>query len=120
MNDLAKNLLLWIVIAIVLVSVFNNFTPPRTPAKTIEYSEFVRSVKEGVVSEVLIEGRSIHGRTTSNENFSTYSPGDPKLVDDLLNHGVRRLFPRSGLAQGELLVVYGYFREILPNPDTFL
>ena len=61
MNDLAKNLLLWIVIAIVLVSVFNNFTPPRTAAKTIEYSEFVRSVKDGVVSEVLIEGRSIHG-----------------------------------------------------------
>ena len=88
MNDLAKNLLLWIVIAIVLVSVFNNFSPPRAPAKNIEYSEFVRNVKDGVVSKVLIEGRSIHGRTTSNENFTTYSPGDPKLVDDLLNHGV--------------------------------
>jgi len=88
LNDLAKNLLLWIVIAIVLVSVFNNFSPPRAPAKNIEYSEFVRNVKDGLVSKVLIEGRSIHGRTTSNENFTTYSPGDPKLVDDLLNHGV--------------------------------
>jgi len=88
LNDLAKNLLLWIVIAIVLISVFNNFTPPRAPAKTMEYSEFVRNVKDGVVSKVLIEGRSIHGRTTNNENFTTYSPGDPKLVDDLLNHGV--------------------------------
>ena len=88
MNDLAKNLLLWIVIAIVLVSVFNNFSPPRASAKNIEYSEFVRSVKDGQVAKVLIEGRSIHGRTTSNENFTTYSPGDPKLVDDLLNHGV--------------------------------
>ncbi|WP_455219816.1 ATP-dependent metallopeptidase FtsH/Yme1/Tma family protein, partial [Kaarinaea lacus] len=75
MNDLAKNLLLWIVIAIVLVSVFNNFSPPRASAKNIEYSEFVRSVKDGQVAKVLIEGRSIHGRTTSNENFTTYSPG---------------------------------------------
>ena len=88
MNDLAKNLLLWIVIAIVLVSVFNNFSPPRASAKNIEYSEFVRNVKDGQVAKVLIEGRSIHGRTTSNENFTTYSPGDPKLVDDLLNAGV--------------------------------
>ncbi|MGD8885168.1 MAG: ATP-dependent metallopeptidase FtsH/Yme1/Tma family protein, partial [Gammaproteobacteria bacterium] len=89
MNDLAKNLLLWIVIAIVLVSVFNNFSPPRAPASNISYSEFISKVKGGEVAEVLIEGRSIHGRTVSNENFKTYSPGDPKLVDDLLSSNVQ-------------------------------
>ena len=105
MNDLAKNLLLWVVIAVVLVTVFNNFSPPRTGAKNIEYSEFVNSVKNGVVAEVLIEGRSIHGRTTNNENFTTYSPGDPKLVDDLLNNNVR-IRAKPPEQQGLLMQVF--------------
>ena len=105
MNDLAKNLLLWVVIAVVLVTVFNNFNPPRSGAKNIEYSEFVNSVKNGVVAEVLIEGRSIHGRTTNNENFTTYSAGDPKLVDDLLNNNVR-IRAKPPEQQGLLMQVF--------------
>jgi len=105
LNDLAKNLLLWVVIAVVLVSVFQNFNPPHSGAKNIEYSEFVNSVKNGVVSEVLIEGRSIHGRTTNNENFTTYSPGDPKLVDDLLNNNVR-IRAKPPEQQGLLMQVF--------------
>ncbi|MGD8591889.1 MAG: ATP-dependent metallopeptidase FtsH/Yme1/Tma family protein, partial [Gammaproteobacteria bacterium] len=88
MNDLAKNLLLWVVIAIVLVSVFNNFGPRPSSAKQIQYSEFIADVHNGLVDKVLIEGRSIHGETTTGERFSTYSPGDDGLVDDLLNNGV--------------------------------
>jgi cell division protease FtsH len=88
LNDLAKNLLLWIVIAIVLVSVFNNFGPRPSSAKPMKYSEFVASVKQGVVNKVVVEGRSIHGETTSGERFLTYSPGDPELINDLLNNNV--------------------------------
>jgi cell division protease FtsH len=88
LNDLAKNLLLWVVIAIVLVSVFNNFGPRPSSAKQIQYSEFIADVHKGLVDKVLIEGRSIHGETTTGERFSTYSPGDDGLVDDLLNNGV--------------------------------
>ncbi|MGD8558170.1 MAG: ATP-dependent zinc metalloprotease FtsH [Gammaproteobacteria bacterium] len=105
MNDLAKNLLLWIVIAIVLVSVFNNFSPPRAPASNISYSEFISKVKGGEVAEVLIEGRSIHGRTVSNENFKTYSPGDPKLVDDLLSSNVQ-IKAKPPEQQGVLMQVF--------------
>jgi cell division protease FtsH len=88
LNDLAKNLLLWVVIAIVLVSVFNNFGPRPSSAKQIQYSEFISDVHNGQVDKVVIEGRSIHGETTSGERFSTYNPGDDKLVGDLLNNGV--------------------------------
>ncbi len=88
MNDLAKNLLLWVVIAIVLVSVFNNFGPRPSSAKQIQYSEFIADVQNGLVDKVLIEGRTIHGETTTGERFSTYNPGDDKLVDDLLKNGV--------------------------------
>jgi cell division protease FtsH len=88
LNDLAKNLLLWVVIAIVLVSVFNNFGPRPSSAKQIQYSEFIADVHNGLVDKVVIEGRNIHGETSSGERFSTYNPGDDKLITDLLNNGV--------------------------------
>lgn len=83
-----KNLLLWVVIAIVLVSVFNNFGPRPSSTKQLEYSEFVASVKSGMVDRVLIEGRSIHGVSNTGERFTSYSPGDPGLIGDLLDNGV--------------------------------
>ena len=88
MNDLAKNLVLWVVIAIVLVSVFNNFGPKPTSAKPMDYSEFVTAVKQGSVSKVEIAGRTIRGLTANGERFTTYSPDDPGLIADLLNNGV--------------------------------
>ena len=88
MSDLAKNLVLWVVIAIVLVSVFNNFGPRPTSAKSMAYSEFVSAVKQGTISKVEISGRTIRGLTSNGDRFSTYSPDDPGLIDDLLNSGV--------------------------------
>jgi len=88
LNDLAKNLVLWVVIAIVLVSVFNNFGPKPTSAKPMDYSEFVTAVKQGSVSKVEIAGRTIRGLTANGERFTTYSPDDPGLIADLLNNGV--------------------------------
>ena len=79
---------MWVVIAIVLVSVFNNFGPRPSSAKQIQYSEFISDIHKGLVDKVVIEGRSIHGETTSGERFSTYNPGDDKLIGDLLNNGV--------------------------------
>ncbi len=88
MNDLAKNLILWVIIAIVLMSVFNNFTSTQTKPHALAYSDFISEVKQGQVKEVTINGRSIEGTTTSGQRFSTYSPGDDGLVSDLLNNQV--------------------------------
>ncbi len=85
---MAKNIILWVVIAIVLLSVFNNFAPQQMAAHQMEYSEFVQDVKEGRVKSVLIEGRTIYGTTVEGEKFTTYSPGDPGLIGDLLDNGV--------------------------------
>jgi cell division protease FtsH len=83
-----KNMILWIVIAVVLVSVFNNFGPKPTASRTLDYSEFVAAVKQGSVTRVEIAGQTIYGETSTGERFTTYSPDDPKLVDDLLNNNV--------------------------------
>ncbi len=85
---MAKNLILWVVIAIVLMSVFSNFGPSQVTSEAMPYSQFISDVKSGKVGKVVIEGRSIQGVTTSGERFITYSPDDRGLVGDLLASGV--------------------------------
>ncbi len=85
---MAKNILLWVVIAIVLMSVFNNFTTTQTVPRSLNYSDFIEQVKQGGVKEVVIQGRTIEGVNTSGQRFTTYSPGDDGLVGDLLNNNV--------------------------------
>ena len=89
MNDMAKNLILWVIIAIVLMSVFNSFTTQKTRANMLSYSDFISQVKEGTVQSVTINGRAIEGTLTTGASFSTYSPGDDGLVSDLLNNNVQ-------------------------------
>jgi cell division protease FtsH len=90
LSDLAKNLILWIVIAIVLVSVFNSFGPRPSSAKPLEYSQFIQDVRNGKVQRVLMEGRTIQGVTQSGDRFTTYSPetDNRSLVGDLLENNV--------------------------------
>jgi len=85
---MVKNLILWIVIAMVLMAIFNNFSSPPSTAKTLSYSDFIGQVDQGQIKKVMIEGRTVHGVTQGDEPFTTYSPGDPGLVGDLLNSGV--------------------------------
>ena len=88
MNDMVKNIILWVVIAVVLMSVFNNFGSRTSMETPMSYSEFIDAVKAGQVQKVVIDGPSVKGRTQSGRIFNTYSPGDPRLVDDLLENGV--------------------------------
>ena len=91
MNNLTKNLLLWLVIAIVLMSVFNNFGNRQPAVKAIEYSEFIQKVRMDQVKSVIIQGRdsrNIEGKFQNGDAFTTYAPNDVKLVDDLIDHHV--------------------------------
>jgi len=90
LNNLAKNLLLWLVIAVVLMSVFNNFGSRPVQTRPLEYSQFYAKVTEGSVDKVTIEGRKIQGALKGGETFTTYSPetDNRALVGDLLKNGV--------------------------------
>jgi len=84
-----KNVILWVVVAVVLMSVFNNFSGRKSVESGMSYSQFLQSVKEGQVRQVNIDGRVIHGLMGSGDKFTTYStPEDPHLVDDLLENHV--------------------------------
>jgi len=90
LNNLAKNMLLWLVIAIVLMSVFNNFGTRQVSTRPLDYSQFYAAVNEGRVDKVTIEGRKIQGSFKGGETFTTYSPetDNRALVGDLLKSGV--------------------------------
>ncbi len=88
MNNLIKNVAIWLVIALVLMTVFNQFSTRQTTQKAMEYSQFIDEVKQGRIAKVTIEGRVLKGVKTTGERFTTYSPSDPWLVSDLLKNGV--------------------------------
>jgi cell division protease FtsH len=103
MNNLAKNLLLWVIVAVVLMAVFQSLTPTGTGAggeRALTYDQFVREVKEDRIAKVVIEedGVTIRGQRKDNSVFVTHSPRDPDLINDLINHRVETLQkpPASG------------------------
>jgi cell division protease FtsH len=105
LSDMAKNLILWVVIAVVLMSVFSSFGPSKIGAQATPYSQFITDVQNNAVDKVVIEGRTIHGITRTGEHFTTYSPGDPGLVGDLLDHGVQ-INARPQEQQGVLTQIF--------------
>jgi cell division protease FtsH len=88
LNNLVKNVAIWLVIALVLMTVFNQFSTRQTAQKAMEYSQFIDEIKQGRIAKVTIEGRVLKGVKTTGERFTTYSPSDPWLVSDLLKNGV--------------------------------
>jgi cell division protease FtsH len=86
---MGKNLLLWLIIAAVLLTVFNNFAVQPKPDPT-SYSEFIQMVRQDRVRKVEIDTHSIRGIDSNSESFEVVRPqlDDPKLADDLYNHNV--------------------------------
>ena len=89
MNDMAKNLILWLIIAAVLVTVMNNFSSPNEP-QTLNYSDFIQQVKDGKVERVAVDGYVITGKRTDGDNFKTIRPAiqDNGLIGDLVDNHV--------------------------------
>jgi len=89
-NDAIKTILLWLVIGIILISVFNNFGPRRESDKRISYSDLVQEVKQGNVQSVTITDQNVAGTLTSNTKFVSYlpMPQDSALLQDLIDHKV--------------------------------
>ena len=87
---MAKNLILWVVIALVLMSVFNNFGPRRASPQQVEFSRFFEDAKHSRVQKVVLEGRNIEGVYQTGERFQTYIPemDNTALISDLLEYGV--------------------------------
>jgi len=89
LNNLFKNLVIWLVIGLVLMTVFNQFNTRQQTQTLVDYSQFMEEVKAGRIAEVVIEGRDLKAKTTDGKPVNSYSPGDIWLVSDLLKYGVK-------------------------------
>jgi cell division protease FtsH len=89
LNNMFKNLAIWLVIGLVLMTVFNQFNTRQVAQGSIEYSQFLDEVKQGRISKVLIEGRTLKGTTTEGKRITSYAPPDLWMVSDLLKNGVK-------------------------------
>jgi len=90
-NKFGRNLALWVVIALLLVALFNLFQNPaaRGPGTQLAFSDFLGEVEAGNVVEVTIKGQEISGHFSDGRSFSSYMPDDPTLVQRLQDRGVR-------------------------------
>ena len=91
MNKLFKNAMVWIVIAVVLLTVFQSFTPNSIRQQTLDYTSFIELVKTGNVSEVVFEDNLIKAKRINGDQFITYNPetDNTALIGELSKSGVR-------------------------------
>src|SRR6266568_4989338 len=82
-------MVIWLVIGLVLMTVFNQFNTRQVTQAPMEYSQFIEEVKSGRIAKVLIEGRVLKATTNDRKRATSYSPGDIWLVSDLLKYGVK-------------------------------
>ena len=89
MNNL-RNLVVWIIIALLLLAVFNMLhgAGNHPTASAVSFTEFNREVVQGAVKKVSIQGNEIHGELSTGQAFVTYAPDDPNLVQRMLDHNV--------------------------------
>jgi len=84
-----KNLAVWMVIGIVLMTVFNQFNTRQAAQTTMDYSQFLEQVRQGQITKVLIQGRTLDATTTDGKKITTYAPADLWMVSDLLKYNVQ-------------------------------
>ena len=89
MNNLVKNIGIWLVIGLVVLTVVKQFDARQTTREAVPYSEFMEQAKQGHVESAVIEGRTIKWVGTDKKNNMTYSPGDLWMVGDLIKDGVK-------------------------------
>ena len=89
MNNMFKSLAVWLVVGIVLMTVFNQFGARQTPQSVIDYSQFLDEVKQGRIAKVVIQGRTLDATTADGKKITSYAPPDLWMVSDLLKYNVK-------------------------------
>jgi cell division protease FtsH len=87
-NNTLKSIAIWVAIALLLMTIFNQFSGSSKTDTALVYSQFMQQVKEGRIAKVEIDNHRIKGTTSEGKKFNTYAPTDPWLVSDLLKNNV--------------------------------
>ena len=114
--NISRNLMLWAVILVCVVALFNLFqgTSPRSASREIYFSDFMAAVERSEIQDVTIQGNNITGSFKSGGDFRTYAPEDPTLVPNLREHAVTiKAVPRSDNELSFWGVVISWFPMLL-------
>ena len=86
-----KSVAIWLVVALVLMTVFNQFNnhQQQSAQAQLDYSQFLDEVKQGHIAKVTIEGRTLKATTSEGKRITSYAPSDLWMVSDLLKNGVK-------------------------------
>ena len=87
-NNTLKSIAIWVAIALILMTIFNQFSGSSKNDTSLVYSQFMEQVKDGKIAKVEIDNHKIKGTTSEGKKFNTYAPTDPWLVSDLLKNNV--------------------------------
>jgi cell division protease FtsH len=88
LNNIVKNIAIWLIVALVLMTVFNQFGAKSATEGQVVYSQFIDQVKQGQIAKVTIDGRVLRAQANDGRKFNTYAPSDPWLISDLLKNNV--------------------------------
>ena len=116
MSNFGRNLALWVIIALLLVVLFNLFQPgvSHTASTQIAYSDFITEVNNSRVRDVVIQGRTVSGQLNDGRTFQTYTPEDPTLVKTLTDKNVRVIAkPEDGDVNPLLHYLLSWFPMLL-------
>ncbi len=116
MKNFSKNIILWVVIGILLIALFNLFqnSSSNNQSKEISFSDFLIATDNGNISEVKIVGNNVSGFFEDGRSFSTYSPNYPDLVDKLNQSGVKIVAEPSERSMHPILsVLLSWFPMLL-------
>ncbi|WP_341675144.1 ATP-dependent zinc metalloprotease FtsH [Niveibacterium sp. SC-1] len=113
MNNLVKNLAIWLVIGIVLMTVFNQFNSRQSAPEAMEYSQFMDEAKQGRIAKVEIDGRTVRATTKEGKAVTVYTPGaqDLWMVSDLMRYGVK---VKANKPDEEQSFLTAMFLQLLP------
>ncbi|RLB07451.1 MAG: cell division protein FtsH, partial [Deltaproteobacteria bacterium] len=89
MGQIHKSLIFWLFLGLMMILVFNSFSPKRQKEREVIFSDFVTAVSSGEVASVTIQGSKISGKFTNGTPFKTFAPNDPDLVKMLREKGVK-------------------------------
>jgi cell division protease FtsH len=89
LNQMSKNLALWLVLVLIFLFLFNIFSKQHGREPEIIFSEFIAAVDRGEIQEVTIQGHNIQGKYRNGERFRTFAPNDPDLVKSLRDKKIK-------------------------------
>jgi len=88
-QSIYKNLAMWLIIIATMVLLYNMFSYTQPTQDKIVFSDFIQSVENGNIAEVIIQGNDISGKFKDGKEFKTFAPDDPELVKTLRARGVK-------------------------------